>query len=84
MTEHETPTVQNVEKHLRKCEHFKRAHVSTGEVSWCGMQGVDMHCAGWSDLCPIPDQFTADDGTRKENIIFSMDTDRDSGVERED
>lgn len=59
--------------HIKKCENFRRAFLLQApqrELAWCTVKGTDMRCGGFSDFCPIPNQFRADDGTPNELVLF--------------
>lgn len=67
---------------IEKCQNFRRAFSqnvpgrSVNEVSWCTVKGSDMQCGGFSDHCPIPDNFKSDRGIPNEQILFKRDIDQ--------
>lgn len=57
---------------IRKCANFKRELIRQYpfEVQYCTKSFSDMRCGGFSDACPTPKKFVAEDGSPREFVLF--------------
>lgn len=55
---------------IERCANFRCLPGSSGPVDICVPKGIDTHCGGYSDACPIQEVFISQRDVPRETIVF--------------